>query len=110
MGKSNDKDAKLGMTNNNVFQPLVFPFRDIGLSNTKIEHDNYEVYVDGEFIGEKVLITQNEKPEDITAYLTKEGYKDFQFQVEGNKIFINTINRELSEGMRSHLEVYLNIR
>ena len=105
-----DKDIKIGLTNNNVFQPLIFPFRDIGFSDTKLEHETYEVYVDGEFIGEKLLVSQNEKPEDIPSYLTKEGYKDFQFQIEGNKIFINTINREISESMRNHLEVYLNIR
>ncbi|SEF60622.1 hypothetical protein SAMN05660865_00605 [Caloramator fervidus] len=69
---------------------------------------SYEVYVDGEFIGDVVLT--KEKPEDIPSYLTKEGYKDFQFQIEGNKIFINTINRQLSEKMRNHLEIYLNIK
>lgn len=92
----------------NTYPPIAFHIND--KNNSKIQHDSYEVYVDGEYIGEKILFAQNEKPEDIPAYLTKEGYKDFQFQIEGSKIFINTINRKISEEMRNHLEVYLNIK
>lgn len=95
------------------FNPFNFfiPFVNLRDEEENIsETDSYEVYVNGDFVGRKVLYSQNEDISNISDYLSSNGYGDFTYIEEGNKFIIEDGDREEAEDMKRQLEVYLSIR
>lgn len=79
-------------------------------SEGKIVHDTYDVYVNDDFVGRKVLYSENEDIESISDYLSNNGYGEFTYTEDGNKFIIEDYDEEESEMMKNQLETYLNIR
>jgi len=73
-------------------------------------HDSYEVYVNGDYVGNKSLITQGEEISDIDKHLQLQGFKDFDEEVMGNHVDINTEDLVEAKRIKQNLNVYLTIR
>lgn len=76
----------------------------------KINHDSYEVYVNGDYVGNKSLITQGEEISDIDKHLQLDGFKSFDEKVMGNHVDIKTNDLEQAKRIKQNLNVYLSIR
>ena len=75
--------------------------------DTKKAYDAYDVFVNGDYVGKKVLLTQNDSIKDVTDHLIKKGFNQFEDRLQGDHYEITSEN---GEGIKSELEVYLNIR
>jgi len=75
-----------------------------------VNHDSYEVYVNGDYVGNKDLITQGEEISDIDKHLQLEGFKNFDEEVMGNHVDINTNDLADAKRIKQNLNVYLRIR
>ncbi|MDT8861659.1 hypothetical protein N0O92_15685 [Alkalihalobacillus sp. MEB130] len=80
-----------------------------GADTTAIKeaHDAYDIYVNNEFVGKKVLITESESVDDVTDFLKKEGVQQISGKLEGDHY---TIQADDSEHVKQILETYLNNR
>ncbi|NLZ47446.1 MAG: hypothetical protein GX895_01440 [Clostridiales bacterium] len=76
---------------------------------SKMAHDEYEVYVNDDFIGHKTLVAQGEKVEDIEDYLKTQGFRNFHTKLEGNVYNIHCVEED-SKHMKEVLAIYLRIR
>lgn len=75
------------------------------------EDESYHVYVNGEHIGDKHSVAQGDGgPYAVQDYLQSRGFQNFDIQLEGDHIHIQTQGGEQSEDMKKHLSVYLNMR
>jgi hypothetical protein len=90
---------------------LPFLFRNGGVSDngSKEAHDSYNVYVNKDFVGNKVLVSQVEKIDDVSKYLLNQGFYDFKAKLEGNQYMISSEGSGTND-MKHTLEVYLNNR
>ena len=79
-------------------------------NESRIDHDSYEVYVNGDYVGNKSLITQGEEISDIDKHLQLEGFKTFDEEVLGNHVDINTNDIEEAKRIKQNLNVYLRNR
>lgn len=79
------------------------------LDGVKISNERYQVYVNGDFIGNKDILTQNDDVFDLEKYLTNQGFHDFETKLEGNRFQIKA-GKEQSKHMKDTLNVYLHIR
>ena len=75
---------------------------------TKLLHDQYEVYVDHDFIGRKTLLNQTDKLSDIDDFLKANGIDSFQSTLEGDHYKINPQGH--SDDIIRALEVYFKNR
>jgi hypothetical protein len=89
----------------------MFPFFNVNPnadSNVKLNEDQYEVYVNGNFIGHKTLKTQGENLSDIDDFLLNQGFNNFSTSVDGDHY---TIHVDHQDGDISNaLSVYFNNR
>ncbi|GAE24548.1 hypothetical protein JCM9140_485 [Halalkalibacter wakoensis JCM 9140] len=76
-------------------------------TNIKEAHDSYDIYVNEEFIGKKVLLTQNEHVDDVVDFLKKQGVQNISGKLSGDHY---SISSEESEHVKQILETYLNNR
>jgi hypothetical protein len=76
----------------------------------RIEHDSYEVYVNGDYVGEKTLISQGEKISDIDKHLKVADFKNFNEETIGNHVNIKTDDLEEARKIKQNLNIYLSIR
>lgn len=79
-------------------------------SESRIDHDSYEVYVNGDYVGNKSLMVQGEEISDIDKHLQLEGFKTFNEEVMGNHVDINTNDLEEARRIKQNLNVFLRIR
>lgn len=79
-------------------------------SDMKNAHDHYEVYVNGDFVGDKTILAQNEDIFDIENYLSQQGFADFSTELDGDHFIISTENPADAQAMKDALSVYLQIR
>ncbi|WDC83254.1 hypothetical protein PL321_10690 [Caloramator sp. mosi_1] len=88
----------------------VFPFAPFtNYYDLKQEHDTYRIYVNGDYVGNKTLLSQGEDIKDIEGFLKSRGYKNIASQIEGNMYNIEVAD-ELLEEIKRNLNVYLNNR
>lgn len=73
-------------------------------------HDFYTVYVDGDYMGKKLLLSQSDKISDTVDYLHKNNFNNFNSKIDGNSLYINDDDRRESKQLKDTLHVYLNIR
>lgn len=78
--------------------------------DTKLTHDQYDVYVNHDYIGKKVLLAQNETPTDVEKFLVKQGFQGFTTEVTGDHIVIHAGRQEDTHNMKEILHSYLEIR
>lgn len=98
-----------GWTNDLTNVPLFFG--NIGDdSRDKLQHDSYEVYVNGDFVGRKILISQGEKISDIDKHLQVAELNNFKDEILGNHVNIKTNDLEEADKIKQNLKVYLNAR
>lgn len=97
------------MAGNNIggFAAIPPGFRDAD-GYTKLHMDRYEVFVNGDKVGEKIQRTQVEDPEYLQSYLRDNGFEGFDYEVVGDHIEIHS--DEDSNHMKEILSSYLSIR
>lgn len=77
-------------------------------SNVKLSEDQYEVYVNGNFVGHKTLRNQGEKLSDIDGFIRNQGLNDFTASLDGDHYMIQTNEQE--SDITNALSVYFNNR
>jgi hypothetical protein len=88
-----------------------FPFNTVNLgteADVKLNEDQYEVYVNENFVGHKTLKTEGEKLSDIDAFLRTQELSDFSSSLDGDHYMIQT--NEQDSDITTALNVYLNNR
>jgi hypothetical protein len=94
------------LTNGN----FAFPGSQLGTQNNiKLNEDQYEVYVNDDFVGHKTLKTQGEKLSDVDHFLQNQGFNGFSSSLNGDHYLIQT-NAEDTEDLKNALTVYFNNR
>jgi hypothetical protein len=91
-----------------LYQGLIFEGTEIKGIDGK-EHEFYNVYVNGDFIGRKLLLEQNDKITDMADYLTRNEFSAFSTTVDGNNYYILEKDNEMAKHMKDQLNIYLNI-
>ncbi|MFA9399358.1 MAG: hypothetical protein ACERKV_13975 [Clostridiaceae bacterium] len=76
----------------------------------KILNDSYNVYVNDDYVGSKILYSEVENVSDVSEYLKSNGFGDFTYEEQGNTLKIQDDNDQEAEKMKKQLDVYLNIR
>lgn len=77
----------------------------------KIAHDIYQVYVNGDYVGDKLSITQGDGGwRAIEDYLQSRDFRGFQLTRDGNRIYVDVQDEEEAKAIRNHLAVYTQIR
>lgn len=77
-------------------------------SDVKLTEDQYEVYVNGNFVGRKTLKTQGEDLSDIDDFLRNQGFSDFTTSVDGDHYSIHVDHQD--DDLSNALSVYFNNR
>lgn len=89
---------------------LAFPFiPQFENFNLKEAHDTYRVYLNGDYIGEKILLTPTEDVKDVERFLKDRGYKNIATQIDGNVLNI-VADSTVAEEIKNNLNVFLNLR
>jgi len=86
--------------------PIGFVGEDSG--SAKLFQDRYEVFVNGDKVGEKTLLTQVEDAQDLEPYLKDNGFENFEYEVIGDHIEIKA--KKDSHQMKEILSSYLSIK
>ena len=76
--------------------------------NLKISSESYEVFVNNDKVGNKILLTQTDNPEDLNDFLKNNGFKDYKLNMSGNRIVIES--NERPQQMKEILSTYLSTR
>lgn len=76
--------------------------------HSKISNDSYEVFVNDDKVGNKILLTQTDDAKDLNQYLEENGFNHFKVNVLGDSIVIET--NERPHKMKEILSSYLDIR
>lgn len=86
--------------------PAVFDGGE-GASQGKLCEDRYEVFVNGDKVGDKIQRTQVEDSAYLQSYLQKNGFKGFNYEVQGDHIEIQTDQdpRHMKEILASYLSL-----
>lgn len=82
---------------------------DVDDQNVKIAQDRYEVYVNGEFVGKKVLLTQTDDIQDLESFLHNKGFANFTAAVDGDHFTIS-VPDDSAHPIKETLQVYLDTR
>lgn len=73
-------------------------------------HKFYNVFVNGDFVGRKILLAQNESITDMSSYLIQNNFSGFSTTVGGNDYYIIEPDNVMAKQMKKQLDVYLNIK
>ena len=77
-------------------------------TSTKLSHDRYEVYVNGDFVGQKNLLSTREDVTSVNEFLHSHGYNDFLSNIDGDHYHIQTEKKERE--LKQALQIYLHSR
>lgn len=91
------------INNDNTLYPFgpLYPSEE---NEVKLNHDRYEVYVNGDFLGYKMLFGYNEDVQDIDDFIKEQGIHHFHAKVDGDHYLIES---EEDEELKGILSVYL---
>lgn len=101
-------NAGVGNTTNNNFAGIAImpiPDRD---NNLKLAQDTYEVFVNGDKVGNKVLLTQADDTNDLNSYLKDNEFQNYEYKIVNGHIEIETDDD--SHKMKEILSSYLQLR
>lgn len=79
------------------------------LYDSKQNHDRYDVYVNGEFVGHKTLLTQSESINDVNDFLQAQGFRQVDGKLDGDHYDIH-VEGEDSSHVKEALHIYLQSR
>src|SRR5699024_1910647 len=90
-----------------------FPFWPLGINidndnsdGGKIPHDGYNVYVNREYVGDQISLTQaDEDWRAIQDYLKSREFEGFKVRQKGNQIYVDVEDDEEVEDIKNHLGV-----
>lgn len=86
-----------------------FGVRDFdGHSTSKLSHDRYEVYVNGDYVGQKTLLNQIDDITDVNDFLRTHGLSNFKAHLDGDRYDIYA-GREGNK-IRDALSIYFQNR
>lgn len=94
---------------NNIGLPIFFNVRGEDDSTNLVE-DRYQVFVEGQYVGDKTLYTQAEDTNDVADFLKKEGFENAEIELDGDHIIVHSENHQEAMKMRQVLEVFLKNR
>jgi hypothetical protein len=94
-------------SNGNNLIPIV-NVNPVGDNEVKLNEDDYEVFVNDQFVGHKTLKNQGESLSDIDDFLRYQGLNDFTCSLDGDHY--NIISSEQSNDITDALTVYFNNR
>ncbi|MBP3950392.1 hypothetical protein [Bacillus suaedae] len=75
----------------------------------KSEHDTYDVYVENEFVGKKVLLTENDDINDVLDFVSSQGITDVKAHLNGDHYLIEANNEDI-ERTKKVISTYLENR
>ncbi|MFT9600861.1 hypothetical protein [Mesobacillus sp.] len=77
-------------------------------NQVKLNEDQYDVFVNGDFVGQKSLKNQGENLSDIDDFLKQQGISDFTASLDGDHYKVKTdgSDKEIADA----LQVYFNNR
>ena len=92
------------------FLPLAM-FADFDRNEgNKLAHDRENVYVDGDYVGDRISLTQNDNGRKaIEDYLQSRNFTQFNVSQEGDRIDIQVQDDREREDIKNHLKVYTQI-
>jgi hypothetical protein len=91
----------------NNFNPLIAVNLD-SEADAKLDEDQYQVYVNDNFVGHKSLKSAGEKLSDIDGFLRNQGLNDFSSSLDGDHYILQT--EEQDNDIKNALSVYFNNR
>lgn len=77
-------------------------------NDTKLNHDRYEVYVNGDYVGQKPLLTASEDISSVNDFLHAQGYNNFIAQLDGDHYNIQSDHKD--HELKQALKIYLHSR
>jgi hypothetical protein len=95
---------------NRSFTNTVILTGGIGELDMKLNHDRYDVYVNGEYVGNKVLLTQSEDITDVNDFLKTQGFKHFEGRLDGDHYDLHVEDEQNLNEMKEALQIYLQMR
>lgn len=75
----------------------------------KNEHDTYDVYVDNDFVGKKILLTENDNINDVLDFVSSQGIKEVTARLNGDHYLIEANNEDI-ERTKKVISTYLENR
>jgi len=90
--------------------PIFFGYLGNNEGDAKLNEDRYEMFVNGEYVGEQTLYTDIEDATDISDFLDKQGFHDVQMDVEGDHIMIHCSNESEANKVEEVIRVYVHNR
>ncbi len=87
--------------------PFFYPAEADSIKNA---HDAYNVYVNDDYVGNKILFSHCEKIEDLSEYLNNKGFYNFQAEVEGDHYRLQMAEQDQGELVKDELHSYLHLR
>ncbi|RSK29467.1 hypothetical protein EJF36_20145 [Bacillus sp. HMF5848] len=80
------------------------------MDTTKLSHDRYEVYVDGDYVGQKTLLNQSDDITDVNDFLKGQGHTAFSGVLDGDHYNIQAQSTEEAQQIKDALHIYLQTR
>ncbi|WP_280771062.1 hypothetical protein [Salipaludibacillus daqingensis] len=90
--------------------PIFFRYLGNNEGDAKMNEDRYEMFVNGEYVGENTLYTDQEDATDILDFLDKQGFHDVQMDVEGDHIMIHCSDKSEAERVEAAIRVFAKNR
>jgi hypothetical protein len=102
----------IGQTSNSNSGGPFIPMLGLGDNDFAVKqaHDQYDVYVNGELVGHKVLLNETDHVDDVADFLTSRGIHDFTTNLEGDHYNVKVDDGGLEQDVKNNLTVYLDIR
>ncbi|WP_209124924.1 hypothetical protein [Alkalihalobacillus sp. BA299] len=96
------------MFNNNT--NLNFPFFQTANAEASVKnaHDTYDIFVNRHFVGQKVLLTDNESLDDVLDFLQKQGVDNVTAHLDGDHYVIQSQSEKDIEHITNVLSTYLD--
>jgi hypothetical protein len=80
-----------------------------GGNTAKINEDRYELYVNNHLVGNKSLLNQSDKIDDVDDFLKTQGFTNFKTNLDGDHYQIEASDED-RQGIIDALSVYVNNR
>ncbi len=95
----------------NIFFPWFFGGVREDERSAKIFHDIYHVYVNGDYVGDRISLAQGDGGwQAIDDYLKSRGFQNYEIMREGNRVYVEVLDEAQIDSIRNHLRVYTEIR
>lgn len=93
------------------FLPLAMLRNLEGEEGGKIGHDRENVYVNGDYVGDRISLNQNDDGlKAIEDYLKSRNFQGYRVTQEGDRIYIDVEDEKEGEAIKNHLGIYTKIR